>query len=127
MPHLRLKGLSGSRLNFARFLAIIGGLAGFIGVVIGIGFNGLDFILVIKDEDIEVSRTLVGMAWALTGILGGVIVWGSSKVPGLIMLVSGVGGIVTMPAYFAVGGFLLPLGAVAALTTKDEAETSRSE
>ena len=110
MPDLKIKDLSASRLKIARLLAIIGGLAGFVGVVIGIGFNGLGFILVIKDEDIEVSRTLVGMAWALTGILGGVIVWGSSKVPGLIMLVSGVGGIVTMPAYFAVGGFLFATG-----------------
>ena len=34
------------------------------------------------------------------------------------MLVSGVVGIVTMPSYFALGGFLLLLAAAIALTSK---------
>ncbi len=89
-----------------------------VGVLVAIFVTGLDFVLVIRDENIEVSRTLVGMTWALVGILGGTMSWRNPKVPGMFMLVSGIAGLITIPAYFVVGGILLVLGAVMAVTSK---------
>ena len=87
------------------------------GILVAITINGLDLVLVIKDENIEISRTLVGMAWAMVGILGGVMAWRSPTIPGLVMAVAGVAGIVTIPVYFAAGGILLLLAALVALTS----------
>ena len=54
--------LKKDRLALARLLAVIGGLAGLVGVPVAVFVTGLDFIPVIEDEGIEVYRTLVGMA-----------------------------------------------------------------
>ena len=102
----------------AQLLAVSGGLAGLIGVLVAIFVTGLDFVLVIEEENIEVSKTLVGMSWALVGLLGGVMSWGNPRIPGLFMLVSGVAGLITIPIYFVAGGILLLLGAIMALTEK---------
>ena len=66
------------------------------------------------------SRTLMALTWALAGTLGGLISWRDSKIPGLIMVVSGFAGIVILPAYFAAGGALLIMGAVLAFASKSE-------
>ena len=108
------------RERAARLLAVGGALVGLLGVLIGISVTGLDFVLVIKDENVEVSRTLVGMAWSLMGLLGGVMSWREPRVPGLLMAVAGVGGLVTMPAYFSAGGILLLIGAAIALSSKSD-------
>jgi hypothetical protein len=101
----------------ARLLAVAGGLAGLVGVLVAIFVTGLDFVLVIKDENIEVSRTLVGMSWALVGILGGIMSWRDTKIPAIFMLVAGIAGLFTMPPYFAVGGGLLIIGGLMSLTS----------
>ena len=62
-----------TRAGVGRLLAVCGGLAGLGGVLVAIFVTGLDFVLVVKDENIEVSRTLVGMSRALVGILGGIM------------------------------------------------------
>ena len=102
----------------ARSVAVAGGVLGVVGVLIAMAVSGLDFVLVIRDENIEVSRTLVGMSWGLVGVLGGVMGWSNPKVPGVVMLVSGVAGIITMPAYFSGGGVLLLVAAAMALSWK---------
>ena len=113
-----IKGQMSNRARLARSLGVVGGAVGLAGVLIAIFFSGLDFVLVISDENIEVSRTLVGMAWSMIGILGGIMSWKNPKVPGAVMLISGVAGLVTMPEYFSVGGIILIIGAVVALTSK---------
>ena len=104
-----------NRQKAVRLLGVTGGIAGFVGILVAITFNGLDLVLVIKDENIEISRTLVGMAWAMVGILGAIMWWRNSTIPGLVIAVGGVAGIVTIPVYFAAGGVLLLLAALVAL------------
>ena len=77
---VRIKAHIKSREEMSRLLAVGGGLVGLLGVLVGILITGLDFVLVIKDENIEVSRTLVGMSWGLVGILGGVMSWKNPRV-----------------------------------------------
>ena len=102
----------------ARILAVVGGLVGMLGVLGAIVISGLDFVLVVKDENIEASRSLVGMSWGLVGILGGVMKWGDIRIPGLVMLLGGVAGLVTMPAYFSVGGVILIAAAALAFSSR---------
>ena len=118
---LSTRELIKDREKTARFLGVSGGLVGFAGILVAITVNGLDFVLVIKDENIEVSRTLVGMAWAMVGILGAIMAWRNPTIPGLVMAAGGVAGIVTLPAYFAAGGTLLLLAALLALTSSSGA------
>ena len=107
-----------TRAGVGRLLAVCGGLAGLGGVLVAIFVTGLDFVLVVKDENIEVSRTLVGMSWALVGILGGIMKWRNTRIPALFMLLAGLAGLFTMPAYFAVGGLLLIAGGLIAFVTQ---------
>ena len=106
------------RLALARLLAVAGGLVALVGVLVAIFVTGLDFILVIQEEDIEISRTLVGMGWALVGVLGGIMSWTHPRVPGAFMLMAGVAGLVTIPEYFSVGGALLIVGSLMAFSSK---------
>ena len=107
-----------SRETLYRTLGLAGGIAGLVGVLVAIVANGLDFVLVINDENIEISRALVGMSWGMMGALGGIMSWSNPTIPGLLMLISGIAGLITIPAYFSVGGILLIIGAVLALATR---------
>ena len=113
-----VRNVVGSREGMSRMLGVFGGMAALLGVLVGIVVTGLDYVVVIREDNIEVPRSLVGMSWALVGVLGGVMSWRNPVVPGVVMLVSGIAGLVTMPAYFSAGGGLLLSGAVIALTTR---------
>ena len=121
---LDLKERLKNRILMARLLAVGGGLAGLVGVLVAVSITGLDFVPVIRDENIEVPRTLVGLAWALVGVFGGIMSWKNNRVPALFMLVAGVAGIITIPEYFAVGGALLLIAAVITMTNKSSSAES---
>ena len=113
-----MRRLLDDRIRVARTLGVAGGLAGLLGVLVAVFVSGLDFFFLFSGENIEVSRTLVAMAWSLTGALGAVMSWKNPMVPGFLMGISGIAGIVTIPEYFSVGGILLLMGAVVALSIR---------
>ena len=113
-----LKKLLSQQEKVGRALVIVGGLAAFLGMFAALWIIGMDFVLGFGKEGILISRPLVGMWLALMGILGGVMSWRNSKVPGLFAFATGIGGFLTIPVYFTAGGILLVLGAVLMITSK---------
>ena len=99
-------------------MVIAGGLTAFISMFVALWVIGMDFVLGFGKEGILISRPLVGMWLALMGVLGGVMSWRDSKVPGLFALATGIGGFLTIPIYFTAGGVLLVLGAVLMMASK---------
>ena len=113
-----IKKLQSRQDKIGRSVVVIGGLTAFIGMFVALWIIGLDFVLGFGREGILISRPLVGMWLALMGVLGGVMTWKDSKIPGLFAFATGVGGFLTIPIYFTAGGVLLVIGAVLMMTSK---------
>ena len=106
-----------------RIMAATGGVAAFISMVVAIFIIGMDFVLGFGGQGILISRPLVGMWLGLMGLLGAVMTWRNTKIPGLFALASGIGGLLTIPVYFGVGGVLLILGSLLMLTSTTQSST----
>ena len=113
-----IKKLQSRQDKIGRSVVVIGGLTAFIGMFVALWIIGLDFVLGFGREGILISRPLVGMWLALMGVLGGVMTWKDSKIPGLFAFATGVGGFLTIPIYFTAGGVLLVIGGVLMMTSK---------
>lgn len=100
-----------------RIVASAGGVVAFISMFAAIYIIGMDFVLGFGGQGILISRPLVGMWLGLTGLLGGVMTWRNTKIPALFALASGIGGLLTIPVYFAVGGTFLIIGSLLMLTS----------
>ena len=116
----QLKKIRARQERIGRGIAVAGGLAAFIGMFVALWIIGMDFVIGFGGQGLLISRPLVGMWLALMGVLGGVMTWKDSKVPGLFAFACGVGGFLTIPVYFTAGGILLVVGSVLMVTSKPE-------
>ena len=106
-----------------RLIAASGGVTAFISMCVAIYIIGMDFVLGFGGQGILISRPLVGMWLGLMGLLGGVMTWRNTKIPGMFALASGIVGLLPIPVYFAVGGVLLILGSLLMLTSTTRSST----
>jgi len=66
------------------------------------------------------GRATIGCLIGIVGIVGGAIVKSKTKVGGWLMIISAVGGFITVGLFYLLGGLLLLIGGGMALLKKDE-------
>ena len=96
-------------------LGIIGGIFGLIGATFALFIGGLGGAL-----EAEGASQIVGLGWfgflfAILGIVAGAIAIAKPKIAGILMLVAGIGGIISISAAFAPASILLMVAGILAL------------
>lgn len=98
-------------------LGLIGGIIGFGGAFFAIFFGAVD-------EAVSGSSEVSGLGWAaflfsILAIIGAVVVKFKAKAGGAMMLISGIGGLVSISLFYALPALLLVIGGLMGLFRKD--------
>ncbi len=99
----------------ALVLGLIGGIGGFIGAIIALTVGAVGGAFGAEGADTVTTLGWVAIPFAILGIIGGALSISKPKAAGIIMLISGVGGIICISAAYIFGGVLLIVGGILAL------------
>ncbi|MBI2165521.1 MAG: hypothetical protein HYU29_03850 [Chloroflexi bacterium] len=102
----------GQAAGMASSVSVIGGLSGIVASLVALWMLGLDVVSISSPFQLYVSRSIMGIGWALVGLLGGVMVGRDPKVPATFAIAGAVGGVLTLGSYFVVPGVLMLAGGV---------------
>jgi len=99
-------------------LGLIGGIIGFFGAVIALLFGGLGGAL-----GAEGASQIVGLGWlailfSIAGIVGAALVKGKRRTGGWLMVISAVGGVISVSFAYALAFILLIIAGLMALIRK---------
>jgi len=99
-------------------LGLIGGIFGFGGALFAILFGAVD-------QAVSGSSEVSGMGWgaflfSILAIIGAVVVKFKAKAGGVLMLVSGIGGLICISLFYALPALLLVIGGLMGILRKDK-------
>lgn len=105
-------------------LGLIGGIFGFFGATIALFVGGID--AAISETG---SSTLTGLGWAAflfsaLAIVGSVVVKSKAKLGGILLLVSAVGGLISISFFFLISAILIGIAGIMGLVRKDKTKNS---
>jgi len=101
-------------------LGLLGGIFGFIGAIIAMFIGGIGSVLGAED-----ASTVIGLGWlailfAIIGIVGAALVRNKTKLGGLFMIVSAVGGVISVSFGYALAFVLLIIAGLMAVIKKGD-------
>jgi hypothetical protein len=99
----------------AAILGILGGVAGAIGAVVAIVVGGIGSAFGAEGAESISALGIAALVLAIAGTVGGAIAVPKPKIAAVLMLISGIGGIIAVFAAYVFGGALLIIGGVLAL------------
>ncbi len=103
-------------------LGLLGGIFGFIGAILALFIGGVDAAF----SDTGESQ-IIGLGWAaiflsILGIIGSIFVKGKPKVGGALMLISAVGGLISISLFYLLPFVLLFIGGLMGFFRKEKSE-----
>src|SRR5699024_1345427 len=103
-------------------LGLIGGIFGFIGAIMALFVGGVDAAF--SDGTSEVT----GLGWAafifsILAIVGSVVVRSKAKAGGVLLLISAVGGIISISMFYLVPSVLIAIAGLMGVIRKDKNKT----
>ena len=101
-------------------LGLLGGIFGFFAAILALTFGGLGGAF-----GAEGASTIVGLGWSamafsILGIIGSVVVKSKAKVGGGIMIVSAVGGVVSISMFYILSFILLLIAGIMGVFKKND-------
>ncbi|API91705.1 hypothetical protein J32TS6_40730 [Virgibacillus pantothenticus] len=101
-------------------LGLIGGIFGFIGAILALFIGGVDAAL-----NETGSSDVTGLGWAAflfsaLAIVGSVVVKSKAKVGGVLLLISAIGGLISISLFYAISAVLIGIAGLMALIKKDK-------
>lgn len=101
-------------------LGLLGGIFGFIGAIMALFIGGVDAAFSSSGES-----SIIGLGWAaiflsIIGIIGSVVVKGKPKFGGLLMLVSAIGGVISISLFYLLPCILLLIAGLMGVFRKDK-------
>ncbi len=99
----------------AVILGVIGGIAGLLGALFALFVGGIGATFGAKDGGEIMWLGLSSLLLSLIGITGGALGIAKPKAAGYMMLLAGIGGLITVSAAYVIGGPLLIVGGILAL------------
>lgn len=101
-------------------LGLIGGIFGFFGALIALMFGGIGSAL-----GGEGASTIIGLGWlailfSIIGIVGAAIVKSKTKIGGWMMIISAVGGVISVSFAYALSFVLLIIAGLMAVIKKGD-------
>ncbi|MBP1082314.1 DUF4064 domain-containing protein [Bacillus capparidis] len=104
-------------------LGLIGGIFGFIGAIMALAIGGIDAAV-----NSTGSSDIIGLGWgaiflSILGIVASVIVRKKPKLGGILLLVSGVGGLICISLFYLLPAVLLIIPGIMGLVRKDKSQS----
>jgi len=101
-------------------LGLLGGIFGFFGALIALFVGGLGGAF-----GADGASTIVGLGWAaiafsILGIVGSVVVKSKAKLGGIFMIISAIGGVISISFFYALSFVLLLIGGLMGVIKKDK-------
>ncbi|MBZ4666574.1 DUF4064 domain-containing protein [Mahella sp.] len=102
-------------------LGLIGGIIGIFSSLIALFVGGVGTVF-----EAEGASTVTGLGWAaalfsILAIVGAAIVKGKPKVAGVMLLVAGIGGFISISMFYIIPGILILIAGIMALVRKPSA------
>jgi len=101
-------------------LGIVGGIAGMCGAAFALFVGGVDAAFSASGTSSVVSLGVIAIFFSLLGLIGGGLALSKPKVAGVMMLISAIGGVISISWGYAVALPILLAGGIFALIGKKE-------
>lgn len=103
-------------------LGLIGGIFGFLAAILALFIGGVDAAF--SDSG---SSEITGLAWAAflfsaLAIVGAVVIRSKAKVGGILLLISAVGGLISISMFYLISTILIGIAGFMGLLKKDTGE-----
>jgi hypothetical protein len=108
----------------ALILGIIGGIAGFGGALFALIIGGLDAAFSGSGTSPVIGLGVAAVLFSLIGLVGGALALKKPKAAGIMMLVSAVGGLVSISWGYVVAFPVFLIAGILALLSQKELETT---
>ncbi|QHS24165.1 DUF4064 domain-containing protein [Virgibacillus sp. MSP4-1] len=100
-------------------LGLIGGIFGFFGAIIALFIGGVD--AAVSDGSSEIT----GLGWAAflfsaLAIVGSVVVRSKAKAGGILLIVSAIGGLISISAFYLISAVLIGIAGLMGIFKKDK-------
>ncbi|MFZ8008231.1 DUF4064 domain-containing protein [Bacillus licheniformis] len=105
-------------------LGLIGGISGFIGAFLALIVGGLD-----ASFNSSGTSDIIGLGWgaiflSILGIIASVIVRKKAKLGGILLIISGIGGLICIFLFYLLPAILLIISGVMGLARRDKTTTT---
>ena len=101
-------------------LGLLGGIFGFIGAIIAMFIGGIGSVLGAEDASTVIGLGLLAILFAIIGIVGAALVRNKTKLGGWFMIVSAVGGVISVSFGYALAFVLLIIAGLMAVIKKGD-------
>ena len=101
-------------------LGLIGGIFGFIGAIIALAIGGLGNAFGAEGASTISSLGWLAIVFSILGIVGCVVVRSKSKLGGVFMLISAIGGLISISFFYALSFVLLLLAGLMGIFKKKD-------
>ena len=101
-------------------LGILGGIFGFLGAMFVLFFGSIYSSFGGKDASTLVSLGLAAMLFAILGITGAALVKNKAKLGGAFMIISAIGGVISISFMYALSFILLIIAGLMAILKKEK-------
>jgi|SRR4051812_40212200 hypothetical protein len=104
-------------------LGLIGGIFGFFGAFFALMMGGLDAAFSSTGTSDISALGWSAVILSIIGILGSVVVKSKAKLGGCLMIVSAIGGVISISMFYILPAILLLIGGLMGLIKKDKSTT----
>ncbi|MBC7343079.1 MAG: hypothetical protein H5U02_11685 [Clostridia bacterium] len=95
-------------------LGILGGLAGLVGGSMALFAGGIGSAFNAPGAETVAGLGFAAIPLAILGIVGGALAIGKPKLAAILMIISAIGGVIAISAFYSVAAILLGVGALLA-------------
>jgi len=106
-------------------LGFIGGLCGFFGAVIALVIGGIAGLLGSAGASLISNLAYIAMVFSGLGIVGSALVRDKPKLGGILMIISAIGGVVSISFYYSLSSILLLTAGLMGLIKKKTGEEKK--
>jgi hypothetical protein len=105
----------GKPLTVEFILGLIGGIIGFLAGAFAIMFGGLASAFAVKGASDIVGLGMGAILFSIIGIIGAAIVKSRTKIAGYLMIISAIGGLICISAFYILSFILLIIAGIMAV------------
>ncbi|CDQ41469.1 MULTISPECIES: DUF4064 domain-containing protein [Virgibacillus] len=101
-------------------LGLIGGIFGFIGSIIALFIGGVDAAFSESGTSDVIGLGWAGFLFSALAIVGSVVVKSKAKVGGILLLISAVGGLISISMFYLISAIMIGIAGLMGVFKKDK-------
>jgi hypothetical protein len=119
-PYSGKEKTGGKPLTVEFILGLLGGIIGFLAGFVAIAVGSLGSAFAVNGASTVVGLGLGAIVFSIIGIIGAAIVKSKTKLAGYLMIISAIGGLICISAFYILSFILLIIAGIMAVRYKDQ-------